>query len=70
MMFGCGVAILQSMASLYNIFAVVRHWVPGSTNCHTIAMAKKENCNENKPRILSLMIAIIVSVNLKLIRNR
>ena len=50
-MFGCGVTVLQNMASLSNIFAVLRHWIPGSTNRHTIAMTEKVNYNENKPRI-------------------
>ena len=34
-----------------NIFAVLRHWTPGSTNRHTIAMAEKVNCNEKRSRI-------------------
>ena len=50
-MFGCGVTVLQSMVSTSNIFAVLRHWIPGSTNCHTIAMAEKANCDEKKSRI-------------------
>ena len=51
-MFGCGdtVAVLQNMESSSNIFAVLRHWIPGSTNHHTIAMAENVNY-ENKPRI-------------------
>ena len=51
MMFGCGVTVLQNMASLSNIFVVLRHWIPGSTNRHTIAMTEKVNYNENKLRI-------------------
>ena len=70
MVFGCGVTVLQNMASLSNIFAVLRHWMPRSTSCHTIAMMEKVNYNENKPRICIFMIAIIVAVNLKLIRNK
>ena len=31
-----------------SIFAVLRHWIPRSTNHHTIAMAEKVNYNENK----------------------
>ena len=50
-MFGCGVTVLQNMASLSNIFVVLRHWIPGSTNHHTIAMTEKANYNKNKPRI-------------------
>ena len=50
-MFSCGVTVQQNMASLSNIFAVLRHWIPGSTNRHTTAMAKKVNGNKNKPRI-------------------
>ena len=50
-MFGSGVTVLQNMASLSNIFAILRHWIPGSTNRHTIAMTEKVNYNENKPRI-------------------
>ena len=51
-MFGCGVTILQNIASSSIIFVVLRHWIPGSTNCHTIAaMAGKTNCNEKKSRI-------------------
>ena len=50
-MFGCGVTVLQNMASSSNIFAVLHHWIPGSTNRHTIAMAEKVNYNENKLRI-------------------
>ena len=69
-MFGCGVTVLQNMASLSNIFVALRHWIPGSTNHHTTAMAEKVNYSESMPRILSLMIAITVVVNLKLIRNR
>ena len=26
----------------------LRHWIPGSTNRHTIAMAEKVNYNKNK----------------------
>ena len=39
------------MASSSNIFAVLHHWIPGSTNCHTIGMAEKINCSEKKSRI-------------------
>ena len=39
------------MASSNNIVVVLRHWVHGSTNHHTIAMAEKVNYNENKLRI-------------------
>ena len=42
---------MQNMASLSNIFAVLCHWIYGSTNCRTIAMAEKVNYNENKPKI-------------------
>ena len=34
-----------------NIFAVLCHWIPGSTNRHTIPMVEKVNCNEKKSRI-------------------
>ena len=50
-MFGCGVTVLQNMASSSKIFAVLCHWISGSNNCHTIAMAEKVNYNENKPGI-------------------
>ena len=50
-MLGCGATVLQNMASLSNIFAALCHWIPGSTNRHTIAMAEKINYNENKLRI-------------------
>ena len=50
-MFGYGVTVLQNMASLSNVFAVLRHWISGSTRRHTIAMTEKVNYNENKPRI-------------------
>ena len=50
-MFGCGVTVLQNMVSSSNMFAVLRHWIPGGTNRHTIAMAEKANCNEKKSRI-------------------
>ena len=33
-----------------NIFAVLRHWIPGSTNRHAITMVEKANCNEKKSR--------------------
>ena len=51
MMFGCGVTLLQNIASLSNIFAVLCHWISGNTNHHAIAMAEKVNYNKNKPRI-------------------
>ena len=35
-MFSCGVTVLQNMASLSNIFVVLRYWIPGSTSCHTM----------------------------------
>ena len=50
-MLGCGVTVLHNMASLSNIFAVLHHWIPGSTNRHTIAMTEKVNYNDNKQRI-------------------
>ena len=50
-MFGYGVTVLQNMVSSSNMFAVLHHWIPGSTNRHTIAMAEKANCNEKKSRI-------------------
>ena len=50
-MFGCGVNVLQNMASSSNIFVVLRHWIHRSNNRHTIAMAEKVNYNENKLRI-------------------
>ena len=50
-MFGCGVTVLQNMASLSNTFVVLRHCIPGSINHHTIAMTEKVNYKENKPRI-------------------
>ena len=39
------------MASLSSIVVVLHHWIHGSTNHHTIAVAEKVNYNENKPRI-------------------
>ena len=51
MMFGCGVTVLQYMLSSSNISVVLHHWIPRSTNRHTIAMAEKENCNKKKLRI-------------------
>ena len=66
-MFGCGVTVLQNMASSSNIFVVLHYWIPGSTNRHTIAMTENVNYNENKSRICILMMVIIVAVNL---RNR
>ena len=50
-MFGCGVTALQNMVSSSNIFAVLHHWIPGSINCHTIAIAEKANCDEKRSRI-------------------
>ena len=50
-MFGCGVTVLQNIAHSFNIFAVLCHCIPVSTNCHTIGMAERVNYNENKPRI-------------------
>ena len=46
--FGCRVTVLQNMVSSTNILAVLRHWIPSSTNHHTIAMAEKVNYTENK----------------------
>ena len=40
-----------STAKHGNIFAVVSHWIPGSTNHRTIAMTKKVNFNKIKPRV-------------------
>ena len=50
MIFGCGVTVLQNMVSSSEHICGLRHWIPGSTNCHTIAMAEKANCNEKKSR--------------------
>ena len=50
-MFGSGVTVLQNMASSSNIFAILSHWIPGSTNRHTITMTEKVNYNEKKLRI-------------------
>ena len=50
-MIGCGVTVLQNMEVQVKVFAVLRHWIPGSTNRYTIAMAEKANCNEKKSRI-------------------
>ena len=50
-MFGCEVIVLQNMASSSNIFVVLHHRMPRSTNHHTTAMAEKVNYNESKPRI-------------------
>ena len=41
--------IWQVQATYY--FAGLRHWIPRSTNCHTIAMIEKVNYNQTKPRI-------------------
>ena len=41
----------NNMACSSNIFAVLRHWIPRSTNCHSIAMAEKVNYSKNKLRI-------------------
>ena len=40
-----------STAKYGKTFVVLHHWIPGSTNRHTIAMAKKANCNDKKSRI-------------------
>ena len=40
-----------NMVSSSNIFVVLRHWIPRSINCHTIAMAEKANCDKKKSRI-------------------
>ena len=45
-MFGCGVTVLQNMVSSSNMIAILRHWIPGSINRHTIAVVEKANCNE------------------------
>ena len=50
-MYGCGVTALKNMVSSSNIFVVLCHWIPGSTNHHIIAMAEKANCNEKWSRI-------------------
>ena len=50
-MYACGATVLQNMVSSSNIFAVLRYWIPGSTNRHTIAMAEKAYCNDKKSRI-------------------
>ena len=39
------------VVSSSNIFVDLRHWIPRSINCHTIAMAEKANCDEKKSRI-------------------
>ena len=69
-MFGCGVTVLQNMASSSNIFAVLYHWIPGSTNRHTIAMAEKVHYNENKPRICIFNDSDNSGCESKQIRNR
>ena len=46
-MFSCGVTVLQNMVSSSNIFAVLHHWIPGSINHHTMAMAGKANYTKN-----------------------
>ena len=53
-MCGCGVTVLQNTASLSGLVVVLHHWINGSTNRHTIAMAEKVNYNKNKPRIYIL----------------
>ena len=50
-MFGCGVTLLHNMASLSNIFAILRHGQPEVLTVTQIAMAEKVNYNKNKPRI-------------------
>ena len=45
-MFGCGVIALQNIVSV-----VLHHWIPESSNCHTVSMAEKVNYNENESRI-------------------
>ena len=50
-LFGCGVTVLQNMASLSKILVVLHHWIPGSTNHYTVVMAEKVNHNNNKLRI-------------------
>ena len=64
-MFGCGVTVLQNMVSSSNIFAVLCHWIPGSINRHTIAMAEKANCDKRSRESVSLTTIIIMVVNLK-----
>ena len=66
-MFGCRVTVLQNMVCSNNILAVLRHWIPRSTNCLTIAIAEKANYNKKSLESVSLMIMIIMVVNLKLI---
>ena len=39
------------MVNSNNIFAVLHHWIPGSTTHHTISMAEKTNYNTKKSRI-------------------
>ena len=69
-MFGCGVIVLQNMASSSNKFAVLCHWIPGSTNRHTITVAEKVYYNENKPRICIFNDSDNSSCESKQIRNR
>ena len=69
-MFDCGVTVQQNMANSNKIFWFC-HWISASSNSHTIAMAKKVNCNENKLRICIFNDCDNSgSEYLKLIRNR
>lgn len=36
-----GVTVLQNMAKSSKIFVILHHWILGSTNRHTVAMAEK-----------------------------
>ena len=69
-MYGCGVIVVQNMVSLSNIFAVLHHWIPGSTNRHTIAMERAQIAMRKSLESVSLIIMIIMAMNLKLIRNQ
>ena len=44
--FGVPIGPMVHRSGLSNILAVLRHWIPASTNHHTIATAEKTNCNE------------------------
>ena len=34
--------VLQNVASSSNIFGVLRHWIPGSTNCHKLQWQRRK----------------------------
>lgn len=65
MMFDYGVTALQEYGK--SQFSALCHWIPESTNQHTIVMAEK--VNHTNPESASIMFMLTIPVSLKVIMD-